>query len=190
MFPLCLETRFTQFALPSLWDTKPLPTTFTRPCIRGCNSSGSLETCIYCRLICLLVVGTVSGLFLCCYWVKWGYLCVSYIGSEHINHRYRFKSLDVHHSCSHSPLTITLTDTVHSHLPHHRRLSHRCLLLVCCCFVALWQQSDFEATYSVPMCRTNRDTAQVSFPILLCPFSLPLLVIGYPFSHSIYSLLE
>src|SRR3954471_21769035 len=66
---------------------KPLPTTFTRPCTRGCNSSGSLETCIYCRLICLLVVGTISGLFLCRSRVKWGYLCVSYIGSEHINHR-------------------------------------------------------------------------------------------------------
>jgi hypothetical protein len=56
-------------------------------CNRGCNSLGSLETCIYCCLICLLVIGTVSGLFLCRSRVKWGYLCISYIGSEHINQR-------------------------------------------------------------------------------------------------------
>jgi hypothetical protein len=61
-----------------------------------------------------LVVGTVSRLFLCRSRVKWGYLCVSYIGSEHINQRVH-SHLDHHgsthaiqvtcHICSLSPLS-------------------------------------------------------------------------------------
>jgi hypothetical protein len=33
------------------------------------------------------LVDPLSGLFLCRLQVKWGYFCVSYIGSEHINQR-------------------------------------------------------------------------------------------------------
>jgi hypothetical protein len=65
MFPLCLETcLLTPCSSISHWDMKPLPTTFTRPCTRGCNSSGSWKRAdIAVWFVCWLFL-TVSGLFL------------------------------------------------------------------------------------------------------------------------------
>jgi hypothetical protein len=84
MFPPCLETCYTQLAL-CLSEIQNLSLQPLQDPVLGAVTHQDLRNMQTDIAVCWLL-GTVSGLFLCQSRVKWGYLCVSYIGSEHINH--------------------------------------------------------------------------------------------------------